>query len=136
MAQRSGTGVAVAESKWEQGWRERVEAWRRSGQKQAEYCRSHGIAESSLSRWKLELARRDQARAMAAQGPAMSAGEGGRDAELGWRQVSWPPAAAVPTEGESGLEVVLPRGWSIRLGPRFEAEALKRLLAVLGSVPC
>jgi hypothetical protein len=31
----------------------------------------------------------------------------------------------------SEFEVVLPRGWSVRLGPRFEAEPLRRLLSVL-----
>ena len=140
MAQRAGAVIPVSESKWEQGWRERVDAWRRSGQKQVEYCRDHGIPESSLSRWKRELARRDQARTLGAQrregaGVSGSAGVSSGE-ELGWKQVAWPPAGAVAGEGGSGLEVVLPNGWSIRLGPRFEAEALKRLLGVLGSVPC
>jgi hypothetical protein len=35
-----------------------------------------------------------------------------------------------------GFEIVLPRGWSVRLGPRFEAESLRRLLGVLEERPC
>jgi hypothetical protein len=129
-------------TKREQQWRERVEAWRSSGQRQSEFCRAHGFPVSSFSYWKIELVRREQLGAAASvPGQPSLAGESeapvGQD--LGWQQVPWP---ATPTPGapvgpaEDGLEVVLPSGWSIRLGPRFAAESLKRLLGVLEVVPC
>jgi hypothetical protein len=138
MAQKPSGELA----KREQLWRERIEAWRSSGQRQSEFCRAHGFPVSSFSYWKIELVRREQlhARASAPAHPSRaveSEGPGGQD--LGWQQVPWPatsaPGAPVGPV-EDGLEVVLPSGWSIRLGPRFAAESLRRLLGVLEVVAC
>jgi hypothetical protein len=126
---------------WEQRWRERVEAWRRSGQRQQEYCRAHGISASSFSHWKSELSKRDQLRVEAGAAGRVTAGGGAtaRGSEaLRWSEVRLPAAASglpVGQEG-SGFEIVLPRGWSVRLGPGFEVEPLRRLLAVLSELPC
>jgi hypothetical protein len=40
----------------------------------------------------------------------------------------WPAA--------SGFEIVLSQGWSVRMGPQFEAEPLRRLLSVLEERSC
>jgi hypothetical protein len=131
----NGDGTVSA---WEQRWRARMEAWRSSGQSQSEFCRSHGIAIGSFSHWKGELARREQRRAAVAA--AGSSTQGGAEAgeSLGWREVGWPaPGAPIGLSSRScDLELLLPRGWSIRLGPQFEAEALRRLLGVLEGLPC
>jgi hypothetical protein len=135
MAQKSSGESA----KREQLWRERIEAWRSSGQLQSEFCRVHGFPVSSFSYWKIELVRREQLHA-SASAPAQaveSEAPGGQDP--GWQQVPWPATAApgAPVGPvEDGLEVVLPSGWSIRLGPRFAAESLRRLLGVLEVVAC
>ena len=34
--------------KREKQWRERIETWRNSGQRQSEFCRAHGLARSSF----------------------------------------------------------------------------------------
>jgi hypothetical protein len=127
----------------ERQWRERVEAWRSSGQQQDAFCRANGLAASTFSYWKSELARREQIRmgeaapsqTIQADGPESPAGQG-----LGWQQVPWPPASpatgVATRSAEDRLEVVLPSGWSIRLSPQFEAESLRRLLAVLEVVRC
>jgi hypothetical protein len=97
---------------------------------------------SSFSHWKAELVRRDQLRAPAAGAGknAASAGSSERSSEsLKWSEVRWPAtgaAAAVAVQDGSGFEVVLPGGWSVRLGPRFEAEPLRRLLSVLEERSC
>ena len=44
----------------EQQWRNRVAAWKASGQTQTDYCREQKWAPADLSWWKHELARRDQ----------------------------------------------------------------------------
>jgi len=139
MAQKPSGELAA---KREQLWRERIEAWRSSGQRQSEFCRVHGFPVSSFSYWKIELVRREQLHARASAPAQLSRAveaeaPGGQD--LGWQQVPWPatpaPGSAVGP-AEEGLEVVLPSGWSIRLGPRFAAESLRRLLGVLEVVAC
>jgi hypothetical protein len=130
-------------TKREQQWRERIEGWRSSGQRQSEFCRVHGFPVSSFSYWKVELVRRAHLRAGEAAAPGKSPQPEEAEAPGGqglcWQQVAWPapPPTGVPSHAaEDGLEVVLPGGWSIRLGPRFEAESLKRLLGVLEVVSC
>jgi hypothetical protein len=128
-------------TKREQQWRERIEAWRSSGQRQSEFCRSHGFPVSSFSYWKIKLVRREHLRAgEAVPGKTfqtrIKAPEG---QDPGWQQVAWPatPLCGAPAgSAEDGLEVVLPSGWLIRLGRRFEAESLRRLLGVLEGMPC
>jgi hypothetical protein len=115
----------------EQLWRERVEAWRGSGLTQVGFCLLHGISLASFSHWKSELVKRDRARASTAT--AESSRPESPEA-LGWTELRLPSARAARAEAwsdASGFEIVLPRGWSVRMGPQFEAEPLRRLLSVL-----
>jgi hypothetical protein len=87
------------------------------------------------------LARREQLRAADSESQVVPPGEAeaGEGQELGWRQIRWPAsmvAGSLAGSMQGGLEVVLPSGWSIRLGPQFEADCLRRLLDVLEVVPC
>lgn len=50
----------------ESHWRERVEAWRASGQSAARFAAEHDLSASSLLRWSSLLARRAPARTSAA----------------------------------------------------------------------
>jgi hypothetical protein len=131
--------VNLVQSVWELQWRERIEAWRRSGQTQQEFCRAHGLSVGSFSHWKAELVRREGQRASVRAADAVVPGgdrhEGSPEA-LSWSEVRWPAGAAEVAEDGGGFEIVLPRGWSVRLGPRFEAESLRRLLSVLEERPC
>ena len=43
----------------EHGWRATVSAWRASGLSVREYCRRHGVAESSFHFWRRELRERE-----------------------------------------------------------------------------
>jgi hypothetical protein len=139
MAQeRPGDGIQF---EWERVWRERIAAWRASGQTQKSFCQAHGVSASSLSRWKIRLAKRDAAQALQAGAEVCaSASAPERCSEsLRWTELRWPAVGvdAHPAEPESsGFEIVLPRGWSVRLGPRFETESLRRLLAVLEERSC
>ena len=132
--------VDQAQSVWELQWRERIEAWRRSGQTQQAFCRTHGLAAGSFSHWKTELVRRDDLRASArATATAVAAGDDGRERSpeaLGWSEVLCPVASPAEVRDGAGFEVVLPGGWSVKLGPRFEAESLRRLLGVLEERSC
>ena len=121
-------------------WEELVEEWQGSGQLQSAFCRERGIPVSTFSKWKCEVLRRQRCQSASSEGLAAS-GAASAAGGLAWTEVLCHPsaAAAVFASGASsgaGLELVLPSGWSIRLGPRFEAESLKRLLAVLGGGRC
>lgn len=116
----------------EQLWRDRVEAWRGSGLTQGEFCRLHGVALTSLSRWKSKLVKRDRARA--SEAAAAETFPSGSPELMEWTELRLPSAKIARSEAwpdGSGFEVVLPQGWSVRLGPQFEAEPLRRLLSVL-----
>jgi hypothetical protein len=130
--------VNPVQSVWELQWRERIEAWRRSGQTQQEFCRAHGLSAGSFSHWKAELVRREGLRALVRAADAAAGGDRHeRSPEaLSWSEVRWPAGAAEVAGAGGGFEIVLPRGWSVRLGPRFEAECLRRLLSVLEERPC
>jgi hypothetical protein len=124
----------------ERYWRERIECWRQSGQSQTEFCQSQGISMTALSHWKCEFARREQAQAvLSSPAPAVRIEEP-QGSDLGWQEVPWPgEVAARPRsciEEAQRLELVLPGGWSIRMGAQFEEESLRRLLGVLGGRPC
>ena len=130
--------VNPVQSVWELQWRARIEAWRRSGQTQQEFCRAHGLSAGSFSHWKAELVRREGLRSSVRAADA--GGVGGRRERspeaLSWSEVRWSAGAAEVSGAGGGFEIVLPRGWSVRLGPRFEAESLRRLLSVLEERPC
>ena len=133
--------VNPVESVWELQWRERIEAWRRSGQTQQEFCRAHGLSAGSFSHWKAELVRREGLRVSVRAADAAAGGAGGDRRErspeaLSWSEVRWPAGAVEVAGAGGGFEIVLPRGWSVRLGPGFEAESLRRLLSVLEERPC
>ena len=134
--------VDPAPSVWELQWRERIEEWRRSGQTQQEFCRAHGLSAGSFSHWKAELVRRDGVRASVRAADAAAVGGDSQERSpeaLGWSEVRWPEVGAEvvgQAPAGTGFEIVLPRGWSVRLGPRFEAESLRRLLSVLEERSC
>ena len=129
------------ESKWaelEQQWREHVEAWRESDETQQAFCRARGLALSTFNRWKLRLADRNQQALEVSASSACAAGEESlarRGGVFGWTEVRLPGADSTQAGG-SGFEIVFPRGLSLRLGPRFDTEALRRLLFVLEEPPC
>jgi hypothetical protein len=140
MAQK---GLGGRLSPWELKWQERVEEWQRSGQRQTQFCLERGISVSSFSHWKCELLRRQRSLVGPGKGSATpgAASESVSSGSVEWTEVLCRQSAAEASfasgaSSGAGLELVLPSGCSIRLGPRFEAEALKRLLGVLGSGPC
>jgi hypothetical protein len=131
--------VNPVQSVWELQWRERIEAWRRSGQTQQEFCRAHGLSAGSFSHWKAELVRREGLRASVRVADAAAPGRDLRERNpeaLSWSEVRWPAGPAEVAGDGGGFEIVLPRGLSVRLGPRFETESLRRLLSVLEERPC
>lgn len=101
-------------------WREAdarvvVEAWQRSGESRSAFARRHGIDRRRLERW----ARRLEASRPVRFHPVRLLRDG----------------KGVESGGEVGaIELQLTAGHRIRLPHGFEAEDLRRVLAVLGEV--
>jgi hypothetical protein len=99
----------------ERFWRRVVRQWRNSGLSVRAFCADKDLAEPSFYAWRRTIAERDAA------------------------AVRFVPVHIVPGEqpvaadsgSNSGLELVLPAGRRLRIGPGFDAATLQRLLAVL-----
>jgi hypothetical protein len=86
-----------------------ITAWKQSGETVAEFCRANGVAAARLSRWLVRL-----------EGPT---------------DVRFHPVRLIPdssVRGRAEIEVALSGGVAVRLAPGFDAEDLRRVLAVLG----
>jgi hypothetical protein len=98
-------------------WREAearavIKAWRLSGETLAGFCRAHGVARARLTRWIARLGR-----------PA--------PAPVPFLPVRVTETAATGAE----IEVDVPGGVTVRLGPGFDTDELRRVLSVLGVGP-
>jgi hypothetical protein len=128
---KSGVGVQAG---WEQQqrerearWRAHVEAWRRAGGSQADYCRRRGLAPADFSWWKHELARRDRLKAAQATPPTFVPVALKRAAACGDR----------PCHDEScHCLLVLKNGRRLSIGPDVSAQRVAELAAALEKSPC
>jgi transposase len=110
-------------------WAKRVERWRDSGLTAREFASEIGVNASRLEQWKWQLAREERQRGIKGSRrpqenvPATVRTEGVEFVEV----VDSGPAAVT-----GALEVVLASGGTVRVPPKFDEDALRRLLAVLG----
>jgi hypothetical protein len=113
-------------------WVKRVERWRDSGLGAREFAAEVGINENTLRSWGWKLAA-EQRRAEEqppARKPAKAEATVPKVEPLAFVEVAAPAVPqSVPAEK---LELVLASGLVVRLPARFEGEALRRLLAVVG----
>jgi transposase len=101
-------------------WQERVERWRASGLKSKEFAAREGINCRSLVWWDSEFRRRG---ALANTSSTES------------KRPAFVPVATKTTKGAVGasIELVLASGHRLRVDKGFDAETLRRLLAVVGA---
>jgi hypothetical protein len=99
-----------------QTWIDRLQRFAAAGQTPADFCAAEGVSLASFYLWKRRLA--------AEHGPP--AGEAGMPRLLPVRLT----AAATP------VELVLPGGAVLRLGPGCDLDFVRALLAALGGTPC
>ena len=93
--------------------REMVERYERSGKSQREFCEDEGIGLSTLQLWMRKTS------------------VGGKRAPMAFGEVEWPAApTATPATGW-GLELVSPRGWTLRHREALDGSELARLLKSL-----
>jgi hypothetical protein len=101
-------------------WVERLERFARSGRTPAPFCAAEGLALPSFYAWKRRLAAEHGDR------PAATA----RDEQPG------PPLLPVHLHAAAALELLLPGGTVLRIGPGCDLAWLRCLVADLGGVPC
>ena len=118
-------------------WAALIDQWRQSGLGLPAFCRRHGLSRGSMQNWvyKPELKRAVEAARREAQGPVdeppVSA------AAPAFLPVRVVQAAAVGEASDrSGVEVVIGAGRRVVLGPGFDAETLRRVVAVLEGRMC
>ena len=116
-------------------WRELVSEQGRSGQSVAVFCRERGLCAPHFYAWKKRLREADggqgEVRAPLAKfvevklvtaGPSLAGA--GRDAGA---------ASVSRVAGDARVEVLLKNGRSLRVGPGFDAELVRALVAVVES---
>ena len=91
-----------------------VERYERSGKSQREFCEDEGVGLSTLQLW------------------MRKASVGDNRAALALREVEWPAAPkATAAQPGWGLELVSPRGWTLRHREALDGTELARLLKSL-----
>lgn len=97
----------------EQFWRQTIQLWRQSGLSVRAFCQRRGLAAANFYAWRRTLNRRD------AQ-------------TVNFIPVKVTPSIAADDDNAStGLELVLDNRRRLRIGPGFDTDSLRRLLAVL-----
>ena len=102
-------------------WAERLSRFATAGRTTAQFCAAEGVSIASFYLWKRRLAPADSAGT-----PATRAGQ-----EHGPRLL----AVRLP-ESTPAIELVLPTGTLLRLGPGADEATLRCLLRLLGAPPC
>jgi transposase len=118
-------------------WAALIDQWRQSGLSLPAFCQRHGLSRGSMQNWvyKPELKQAVEAARREAQGPAdVPPAPAAVPAFLPVRVVQ--AAAAVEESDRSGVEVVIGGGRRVVLGPGFDAETLRRVVAVLEGRVC
>ena len=129
---KKGRGRDVGKERF---WRKLLRGREQSGLTVRAFCRQEGLTESAYYFWRSELRRRD--------------GHGSSPATLAQKHRDALPQvqrrstfAAVTVADAAGaaetmpIEIVLRDGVRVRVGPVFDARALREILGVLEAGPC
>jgi hypothetical protein len=118
-------------------WAALIDQWRQSGLSLPAFCQRHGLSRGSMQNWvyKPELKRAVEAARREAQGPV---DEPPAPATVpAFLPVRVVQAAAVGEASDrSGVEVVIGAGRRVVIGAGFDAETLRRVVAVLEGRMC
>jgi len=115
-------------------WADVVSQWRASGLSQKEFCRRRDISDRALNNWLYKSPYRERvARILAARSQAKLDAETPRFLPVA--VLSATPVADSQASCAT-IEVVLPSGPRIAVMPGFDAETLRRVVAVLEARTC
>lgn len=115
-------------------WADVVTQWRASGLSQKEFCQRRGISDRALNNWLYKSPYRERvARILAARSQGDLATESPRFLPV----TVLGTTEATPSQTASAtIEVVLPGGPRIAVTPGFDAETLRRVVAVSEARSC
>ncbi len=122
-AQQNLLTAAAHRSRWrEEHARVVVAAWKDSGLTMREFAARHSVPQKRLERWSCKLRKRERSQT---------------GAPLRFVPVEIPAPTVCSTNADDqhrtdSMELVLPTGVRVTLGAGFDADALKRLLLVVG----
>jgi hypothetical protein len=122
----SGVRTPEAKALREAHWRSVLDRWRTSGLAKTEFARREQISADVLGWWQVEIQKRDRARRRRVPSARARRESAPRRPEFVPVRVVEP----VPTPSPAALEI-LAGGHIVRVRPGFDAETLKRLVAVL-----
>lgn len=125
----TGDNTPAARAQRETYWRRLIERWRASGQPKSTFCEREGVSDASLHWWLRQIARRD-GRQRPKSAPARTPAK--KPARLGFVPLRVVAAAAPEPEP---FELVV-AGQVVRVPPRFDSDALRRLIAALEGRAC
>src|ERR1019366_1578622 len=108
-------------------WRKLVREQGRRGQSVAEFCRERGLCAPYFFAWKKRLREADAGQGVV--GAPLTKFVEVQLAGIGWGQAG----EARDAGGDEGEEVLLKNGRSLRVGPGFDAELVRALVAVVES---
>jgi hypothetical protein len=143
MAKANGRAVAVsappAALPRREYWRAVVEACRRSGLRQVEFCRRRGIPPGTLSFWKHTLSR--EGGPVARPAASVAARRAAVPAFMPVRIASPRPLGVEATNGSSTawageIEIAMGSGRLVRVRGRVDAACLRQVIRTLGSIRC
>jgi hypothetical protein len=131
--------------KKERFWRQIIARQGKSGLSIRGFCLKRGVSEASFHFWRKELARRDgeprRSRSGMPRHPtAKTSRPSRRSPSSGSRQATFVPVrvassselhASAPT-----IEIVLPSGHLVRVGPGVDSEALSKVVSTLETRRC
>lgn len=112
-------------------WCNHVEAQGKSGLSAAAYCREHGVSRRSFYRWRGIFNAEDGTRSASGLGDAPKACA--KPATFAEVRVASLDAAV---NAASGIGVVLQGERRLQVDPGFDEDTLRRVVAVLESLPC
>ncbi len=118
-------------------WAALIDQWRQSGLSLPAFCQRHGLSRGSMQNWvyKPELKRAVEAARRESQTPVDEPlAPAAVPAFLPVRVVQ--AAAVGEAPDRSGVEVVIGAGRRVVIGPGFDAETLRRVVAVLEGRMC
>lgn len=122
-------------------WRRMLTAWEGSGLTQAEFCRRRGLKAVTFAWWKRQLVgpsdRGGRSRGNQRGQKAGASSNKPSFVEVAFSESAGQPVIAHRTAGksDSGYEVALPCGMSIRLPADFDVERTSQLIRAV-SQPC
>lgn len=120
-------------------WRDQISQWGKSGQAVRRFCRVRGLSEASFYWWRRRLAQGTVADAsVESSAPGNVIAEaplGVTPHDLGFIEAPWrhdrgatASFSSQPGTRNSGVEIISPFGWRLRVERNFDESALRRVL--------